>query len=174
MAEVDPGPRRLIYLFGGPAVGKSTLTRRVFTGWESTSFRAGGVPLVEHRSGARHIDEIGVVRDEFPGTDGLSMSILPKAIQLLTDRPAHYYAEGDRLANARFFTAASVAGYDLRLFWLCPPDDVVAGRRKNRVQKLAWVQGRDTKASRLAVAWGAKWLAGGDDDVNVVAAALPP
>ncbi len=174
MAEVDPGPRRLIYLFGGPAVGKSTLTRRVFTGWETTAFQVAGVPLVERRCGARHIDEIGVVRDEFPGTDGLSMSIITKAERLLVTRPANYYAEGDRLAVSRFFMAAVDAGYDLHLFWLFPPEDVVAGRRKNRVQKLAWMRGRDTKAARLAAAWGATVLHGDDSDVALVTAALPP
>jgi hypothetical protein len=71
-------------------------------------------------------------------------------------------AEGDRLANPRFFDTARLVGIDLQVVLLDTPPAVAALRRAARPgsQHAGWIQGRITKTARLADAYQAVRLAG--------------
>jgi len=100
------------------------------------------------------------------------MSIIEQAIPFVRSQALQsrygfdtLFAEGDRLANDRFFTAIKESGYDLHLFYLETPIEVGSERRRERAEKLgikeqdlAWVTGRITKARNLAEKWGAIYV----------------
>jgi hypothetical protein len=86
------------------------------------------------------------------------MDIQPKVLAWLKDtKPEWVLAEGDRLANTKFFLAVQELGYDLTLVYLSAPPTVATARRERRaamladkkVQNLKWVQGRITKVRNL-------------------------
>jgi hypothetical protein len=91
------------------------------------------------------------------------MSIQPKALAWVAGSPYPLIvAEGDRLANRRFFDTVQLVGLDLTVVLLDTPPTVAAERRAARSgsQHHSWVQGRITKTHRLADAYQAVRLAG--------------
>lgn len=139
------------YLIGPPGVGKSTALASVTSGWSLT---------LQLKPFAHQVSAEGIVLGrgdrDFPGTDTLSMSVLPKAVDWLERQPDSVLivGEGDRLATVKFFEAATVAGHDVRVAALVAPKAVVAARAKARgsEQAAAWVSGRWTKTQRLIAA----------------------
>lgn len=165
---------KFIYLLGGPGSGKSTTLRWVRLHLEVMTLRYT-TPFEflkwVKKDGELTAVELGGRHTYFPGTDRLSMSVIEKAIPFVeylgmaVDAPV--IAEGDRLANTRFFRAIRAAGYDLRLFYLDCPEAVAEERRAERTRKAgsdgelqnpAWVQSRNTKALELAREWRAQVL----------------
>lgn len=146
-------PDALVYVSGPPAAGKSTLMRELTACCHRTAattlfahdvLTVGGVPVGI---------ELGRRRDAFSGTDALGMSVNPRAIEWIGRRPARLVlAEGDRLANTKFLSAARAAGYDVTLVCLDADPATLAARADARGsrQSPAWVRGRVTKAARLA------------------------
>ncbi len=77
----------LLYVCGAPGVGKSTVMRQLRSSWDCEVMSEPPVPHVR----LRHLNtgrimgvELGVPRENFPGTDALSMSISPYALQFLS------------------------------------------------------------------------------------------
>lgn len=144
----------LDYLVGVPGAGKSTLVEAVTAGVPRKAATLASVPVVVYDGG---MVELGRRRDSFSGTDALSMSIQPKAINLLTilagaDAAWHrLFGEGDRLANLNFLLAAREAGWHVTLLHLDVPEEVAAERRRERGSKQTetWLKGRRTKVARL-------------------------
>lgn len=151
----------LLYLIGQPGSGKTTLVREALRG--VTCYEAvGGVPrIVYWARGQCSGAQLGVARERFGGTDALAMNAQPAVVAwLLADvvngsvgMPA-IIAEGDRLANSKFFEAVSHA-FALRVVLLDTPDDVAAARRAARgsSQSDTWIKGRQTKVANLAAKW---------------------
>lgn len=156
---------RLVYLIGGPATGKTTLTAAIFHGWATRPGPTiGRLRTTEHTYGPITVVELGAPRDTFGGTDALPMNVQPDAVDWISRQPAPaVYAEGDRLANDGFLTAARDAGYTVSLFHLSVDRDTLTARRRHRTQDPTWVTGRDTKAARLADRWEATRLDGTAD-----------
>jgi energy-coupling factor transporter ATP-binding protein EcfA2 len=151
--------RAMLYIVGEPGVGKSTLMRALTDG-HTQHQQLSPVPHIIYGDG--DATEIGVSRGAFSGTDGLAMSIQPRIEEWLMQRPyRQLLAEGDRLANAKFFRAVRDAGYELRLVHLAG-SEVAATRRASRASEMhfapqdpAWVKGRQTKVQRLSEAFNA-------------------
>jgi hypothetical protein len=143
----------LVYLIGEPGSGKTTLMAEL-VGRLEWKQEAEPIPHIWYGDGVAC--QIGVRREGFAGTDGLSMSIQPKAVAWILNRPATLVlAEGDRLANDGFFKAAKRAGYALWLVYLNLPPELAVERRAARgsTQNATWLAGRVTKVKRLAERW---------------------
>ena len=155
----------LMYIFGQPGSGKSTLVRTLTQGQTCLDGRQGGLPVISYYPA--EVLEIGVERPDFRGTDALSMTIINTACRVLPDiNDTCVLAEGDRLAVQRFLAAAA-RSFRLELVYLDTPDEVAAERRVQRAidlnkepQSGTWVKGRISKARRLYDAWGGLVLDG--------------
>lgn len=141
------------YLIGEPGAGKSTLAAELTKGVEA-EYRprpmAHVLYLAEGRVAAA---QIGGEHPTFPGTDRLSMSVQPRAIEWLEGAPAPVvWGEGDRLSTAGWLTALDAACDEWWLVLVATPPEVAAERRARRgsAQSETWLAGRRTKVHRLA------------------------
>lgn len=151
---------RLLYFIGAPGSGKSTLVAKMTEHLTREHVTASDANPVAHDKllfldGVVAGAEIGVRRERFGGTDALPASIIEKAIPWIETQPYELIiAEGARLANKRFLTAAAKAGYEVHLGMVDHAD--VAEWRSNRAialkhaQNPAWVKGRYTASVNLA------------------------
>lgn len=157
--------KTLVYLVGEPGAGKSTALREAFAGYTRTEVRVGACPMMalvrsfwSGRGLPARAHELGRDRPGgFGGTDALSMSIAPRALEAMGVADGLIVAEGDRLAHNRFLSGCSGLGWRVRVLALTTPPYMAAGRRAGRGggQNEAWVKGRRTKAVRLARLWQA-------------------
>lgn len=145
----------LIYLFGPPASGKSTLMAELTAGCQRSP---RGTPfahdvLVEAATGNLVGIELGKHRSAFPGTDALSLSVSPRAAAFLAGHPSNLVlGEGDRLAHAGFLDSAAEVGYTVTGVYLSVPEKELDRRcaQRGSNQPASWRAGRATKAARLA------------------------
>jgi energy-coupling factor transporter ATP-binding protein EcfA2 len=138
----------LLYLIGVPGSGKTTLAKALFSAIPAEIRKAPFLHVV-HPGGV----EIGGPRESFGGTDALPMNIQPKVLPFLTASPwSVAWAEGDRLANERFFIAVLAAGWKLHVVLLDTPLAECALRRERRGsnQSPTWLAGRVTKVRNLS------------------------
>jgi hypothetical protein len=151
--------RTFTYLIGEPGVGKSTLMDSILYGHRAYPMK-DPVPHIVYDDGS--VAQIGAQRAKFSGTDALSMSIQPAVTEWLMQRPYQtLLAEGDRLANDKFFRAVKAAGYELRLICLTATPGRLSVRRASRMVELglqnaqspAWLAGRATKIRNLIPKW---------------------
>lgn len=152
----------LDYLIGQPGAGKSTLIQHVARGSLTTTLQIAGVGCVSYSApdGSPIALEIGRHRDAFSGTDALSMSVLPKALDALDELGAgepdwhHVFAEGDRLATLKFFDGARARGWAVTVIRLDVDNETASQRRRQRgsTQSESWLRGRVTKIDRLTTA----------------------
>lgn len=147
---------RLVYLIGEPGVGKTTLMRSA-----TADLVRGLLPgdpareLLARRDGRPVAVELGRSRGTFSGTDALPMNAVVVAERHVLHQAEQeapvLLAEGARLANARFLSAAVGADWRTTLVHVVGPA-VAAARREERGthQDPAWVKGAATRARRLA------------------------
>lgn len=144
--------RSFTYLIGIPGSGKSAAMA------QALKHR----PATQHEQPFPHIDhggllcQIGALRPVFPGTDALAMDAIVRVEPWL--QRTHYWticAEGDRLANDRFFHAIVAAGFELRVVLLDTPPELAEQRRAERGmdQRESWIKGRCAKVLALAQRW---------------------
>lgn len=141
--------RHALYVIGEPGSGKSTLVERLTDGYR---FEARAEPFAHRFYPEAGVHEIGARRESFGGTDALSMSVITTVERWIIDTaPAAVLAEGDRLANQRFFDFLIEHGYQLRIARLRVRWETGARRRRARgsEQDEKWVRGRRTKVDRL-------------------------
>lgn len=156
--------KSVVYLLGGPGAGKSSLMRELVAHTKGKVPRAMPFPHVIWAGGGAHL---GYTNGFFPGTDGLSMNIQPKAVDWLLGPagPEFVLAEGDRLGNEKFFRTLIDAGVHLFLIEVATPPEVAALRRAERARRISatteaklqdasWVKGRETKVERLLKKFG--------------------
>ena len=170
---------RLLYISGEPGIGKSTLMRDATSVWERIHLPAepGRTPhrdLLFHRAhpGVCCAVELGRLRDTLSGTDALPANCITDAEAWLRSgqaarESALILAEGARLANQRFLTAALESGYHVQLLHL-QGTSLAAHRRSYRArihgcdeQNPSRVKGRRTAAADLALhapQWGVEVL----------------
>jgi thymidylate kinase len=144
------------YIIGEPGAGKSTLVRALTDSHRPEWRRKPFAHAVYFDEGGRTAAvQIGGDHDQFPGTDRLSMSVQPRAIEWVLSAPAPaVFAEGDRLATAGFLAALEAVCDEWWLILLATPFDVARERRAGRGsdQNETWLRGRQTKVQRLAAA----------------------
>lgn len=153
--------RTFVYFIGEPGAGKTSLVQALTASQVPHPMRSP-VPHIVYNDGS--VAQIGRMRGDFGGTDALGMAIQPRVEDWLQQRPYRtIFAEGDRLANGKFFRAVQDAGYELRVVCLTPSPAVAAQRRRARAftmgvpeQNTSWLQGRMTKVRRLAVEFDAR------------------
>lgn len=147
----------MLYIAGPPGVGKSTLARELTVGWDKIVHPHAPVPHVSLRhpaSGLKIGLELGVPRPEFPGTDALSMSIGPAALQFLLGRTSALpfaLGEGSRLATRPFLGGLVASGVRLTFVSLSAPQDLLDLRWQERgaKQNTGWRKGAFTRAERM-------------------------
>jgi thymidylate kinase len=153
--------KTLAYIFGQPGSGKTTLMRALCE---------AGKPLYEADAPVKHralmsphgtFAVLGADAAPFGGTDTLSYTAVgdsPRWLKGLSGCSAGslVFAEGDRLANLRFFEEAA-RHYRLLAFYLACDDRAAQSRREDRAQRhglplqsSTWVKGRITKHANLA------------------------
>lgn len=146
----------LLYVCGAPGVGKSTAMRLLREPWDNEVMRHEPVPHVRlrHRvTGQIHGVELGVPRDDFPGTDALSMAISPYALAFLSST---YYpfamGEGARLATRPFLGGLAQQGVRTTLIYLTADPEVLEDRWRQRgaKQNPSWRKGAATRAAGIA------------------------
>jgi len=145
----------LLYICGAPGVGKSTVSRALREPWDCEVMRHTAVPHIQLRhpvSGTPQGLELGLPRDDFPGTDALSMSIAPAALQFLSSSYASFATgEGARLATRPFLEALAARGVAVTLVRLAADPELLEERWRARgaKQSPSWRKGADTRARRL-------------------------
>ncbi|HSV39804.1 MAG TPA: P-loop-containing protein [Nocardioidaceae bacterium] len=160
---------KVLYVIGLPGCGKTTMveTALEITCMAPTPVLDGPVPHVRYDD---WLWVIGKPRDDFGGTDTLSMGIQPKAIEWIANLPLNIdYAEpvtgyaptavpdvllgeGDRLANRGFFATCP----NLTIIYLDTPIWLARQRMADRAEALgrkpqneSWWKGRVTKVDNL-------------------------
>lgn len=142
---------KLIYVIGVPGAGKTTLVQAAM-GQGTQLGGKGVVPRVEYDDGWI---QLGRVRPgSFSGTDALSLAIMESAVDFMAVNRKNVIAEGDRLANHRFFRQAKTWYFPMRVVLLEIDEEVAEARRAARVgagalQDEAWVKGQETKIHNL-------------------------
>lgn len=179
----SPTPPRptLLYIVGIPGSGKTTLMAQL---WSSLAAQELFSPIKHVRYSDRADTFLRTTRviqlgfglaspaspgaTVFAGTDTLPLNVQPKVLNWLalwlgpTSRrsPPLFVAEGDRLANGKFFSAVRSLGYALDLVWLDTPEQIAWQRRLARatamrtsLQDVSWVKGRITKVRNLVASY---------------------
>lgn len=151
--------RQLLYLIGQPGSGKSTLVAGLTAGVPSAPVEKPFAHIVWGSGPA--VIELGARRESFAGTDALGMSVQPRVVEWLAGTPHEFVlAEGDRLANGKFFTAVAGLGWEVTVARLAVSEAAAAQRRAARAAALGiepqsplWLRGRVTKVRNLAREW---------------------
>lgn len=147
----------MLYLIGQPGSGKSTLAAALTDGLPAAAVRFPFAHTVW--ASTPIVVEFGARREKFSGTDALSMSVQPKVVEWLEEAPySLVLAEGDRLANKKFFTSVLKSGWSLNIAYVAVSESVGEARRQARCAELgvaaqdpSWLKGRMSKVSRLAI-----------------------
>lgn len=151
---------RLLYLIGEPGVGKTTTMAALTSRWDNLgeiTDHPARTLFGQRRTGQVAAVELGRRRPGgFSGTDALPMAVITAAELHLRSGLAGaecplMLAEGARLANRRFLSAAVAAGWHVDLAYLF--GELAAELRRTArgsTQSPSWVVGAATRARRLA------------------------
>lgn len=145
--------RHFLYVIGEPGTGKSTLVAELAKGAEAVPVNGDSFNRTMHVGTDPLVVEIGERRERFPGTDALAMNVQPKVEHWIgVTEHEHFLAEGDRLANARFFDYLVAAEIRLLVARLYVGERTQLARLTARGQRQdgSWLRGRRTKVERLA------------------------
>ena len=158
----------LVYLVGYPGSGKTT----------AMSIALEGVPWETEQKPFAHtvygngLVELGYDREPYGGTDSLALNIQPVVVKWMSeiDVPV-VVAEGDRLANHKFFGAATGTS-NLRKRKLCLvhlkcPELTARKRAWERGSRFneSWLKGRISKVDNLIAAAKSPLLDGNGHEI---------
>lgn len=154
------------YIIGAPACGKSTQMEKIMHGWEPVEHFTKPIRYTVYRSGKNLNIYLGKKHEVFSGTDTLSFTAIKFMNGLYSawsslEKINCVVAEGDRLANAKFFDTAKRYGelhlLSLELDELVRNERAEARAKENNldVQNYEWVKSRITKHNKLAEQYNA-------------------
>lgn len=163
---------RAIYLVGAPGVGKSTVMEHILEGWVPgeyvrwTKKEMFGHYLL-HPTMGWFGAYMGHLRDEYPGTDALSLSVAPQALIWLMSLNIlgldWIFGEGARLSHPLFLDSLRKRA-ELTVVHLTASPEVLSERREARggkVQTDQYCAAAATKATNTAARckeWGVRVL----------------
>jgi GTPase SAR1 family protein len=159
-----------IYIIGGPGVGKSTVMAELMSGWEPGEY----VRLTEREFFGHYLEHpvlgrglyLGRLREQYPGTDALSLSVQPQALkwaESISSDLTMVFGEGSRLANLAFLSALG-RQTQLLVVHLTAGEEIARERRSQRpddgnwktgqrdTQSEVWVRAQTSRAANLAKA----------------------
>lgn len=150
--------RKLLYIIGAPGVGKTTVVRKLLRKVKGEYQRE---PYVYFTSYGNGCIQLGYDRENFGGTDTLGMAV-QKHLQewLLGCDYTHILAEGDRLANKKFFDWCLESGFTLKIVCLEVSDSVAQKRldarnaKIGKTQNARWIKTRRSKIDNLKQQFG--------------------
>lgn len=159
---------KLVYIIGEPGTGKSTLFKRAAQSMGlSIPSEPSKMGLVTYYELERLValGSYSVDRGGYGGTDALPMNVMPAALKFLEFTSQrwpekHLFAEGDRLATAKFFQEAELMGYELKVFCLKANQRTLDNRYDERKsnQSRSFLKSRRTKCNGLVKTVGATVL----------------
>lgn len=135
-----------IYVLGAPGVGKSTLMAGLLA-----NVAMGPVTTLRGTLRGHYFNGgvyLGIMRNRFPGTDGLAMNATTDAEAfVLSATDGLLIGEGSRLGHTRFLDKCNV-GRDMTLIHLHASEDALCARRNHRGsdQNVIWMRGAATRA----------------------------
>jgi GTPase SAR1 family protein len=152
---------RSVYIIGAPGSGKSTAMAQLIQGWAIGPYtrwqREVFGHYLEHPEKGRGA-YLGHMRPEFPGTDALSLSGGPRAVEWLEALPLlgldWVFGEGVRLSHMGFLTALHEVT-ELTVVYLDVAPEIAAQRRLERGGKQlsdTFCKIQTTKAANVAAA----------------------
>lgn len=143
--------RHALYLIGEPGVGKSTLFAELT---KDLPYEEAEKPFPIRRYDCGVV-ELGKRREAFSGTDAYAMNVQPEVERWLEGvRPRLVMAEGDRLANGKFFQRLVDLGYELTIYHLYGPEQAEQRRAaRGSHQDPTWLKGRVSKVEKLNFQW---------------------
>lgn len=145
----------LVYLFGEPGVGKSHLTRRLLKNLTAGEPVHHPKPFhhTEWPNGVIHLGNPQPKNDKHPGTDTLGYSVMPLACDWIKTVPTGtvVLAEGDRLANPKFWNTAQNTGHHVLTIHLHNPHHAALNRQGRQTnQNPTWLKSRQTRVLNLS------------------------
>jgi hypothetical protein len=148
---------KIVILGGVPASGKSSAVKEVIRLLEKTekpsAFLSNGVKGILFDK--QRVLVLGdYEREQFPGTDALSMSVQPKVLSLLKEMQGERIAvclEGDRLFNLSFIRAVGRMGILCEVVVVEASQEVLRRRRGERktLHDAVWLKGRESKVRNI-------------------------
>ncbi len=148
--------KTVVYIFGQPGSGKSTLVKNFLTQFQK---KGDVLQPFKHQTYDGDLYHLGWQIGSKCGTDTLPNTVVDNVLSWLPSLPngSIVIGEGDRLANDKFFVNVRKQNINLILIWLQTPDNVASERRrirseneKTKLQNASWVKGRITKCKNLA------------------------
>lgn len=156
--------RKSIGLIGEPAVGKTTVMRKVIDGLQFKPYKLDLAKWMECEE--QKLVLMGSYSGHtFDGTDRLGFgcysdleTMLQYFQQSATLSTYNILWEGDRLTRRRWFDALALHGYELKLFHLRADLDTVNERRRRRgaATKTPWIKSRKSLCERFAAEYSAE------------------
>lgn len=168
-----------LYLIGYPGVGKTTLLATILeTLPQFVVTEPGTLKHVKYWPSNEDFNgiQLGVPREGgFGGTDSLPLNAITAMERWLSQSPPDWLvAEGDRLANDRFFSFLSSMGTLTVCHLVCPPEVLVDRlQKRGSGQDPRWLAGRKTKTDTLAMRYGAIRLTTHFTTHSEMASAIP-
>ena len=153
MNQTATAQPRMIYIVGYPGSGKTTVMEKAV---EGLGFSLEDKPF-KHTVYENAAVQLGYARETYGGTDGLSLNVQPKVAEWLTEcGAALVIAEGDRLANTKFFEKVQKIGWNLQVVHLKVSEITAYRRAWKRGSQFdgKWMRGRITKVNNLVSKWG--------------------
>lgn len=152
---------KLLSIIGYPGAGKTTLMLEILHQLGGLQYRYQYGTLKYLRKVYSTSNEVIVLGEygvgAWGGTDRLSMSVQPKAMEFFqNEHPEKVIWEGDRLGNASFFEfCQTLPNTEFKLVVVELSPEILAERRENREfevgrkQDPVWLKGRETKIDNL-------------------------
>lgn len=125
-----------LYVIGPPGAGKSTLVDNVVDGlglsWQPDIrvWRELWINPLTDSDGVVRGQSLGKHRPTYPGTDALSMSVMPRIVEWLhqTEHPEYIIGEGQRLGNVEWLRQLDLVT-ELLVVYVTAPEAELDARR---------------------------------------------